>query len=203
MERIANVVFGVNVLAWAVLSITTSPPENRFNIVRLCIACLHLIVGCLLLVRRPAAKHGNATQIISSIPALVLSGLAFGYAPDCTTWNRTAIGLFVAGTAFAIASFCILARNFAVLPAVRGVSQSGPYRIVRHPAYLGETIMVAACMAARADLVSAGILAATVFAVSLRIRSEESLLASGPASYSDDYQAYCKKVPKRLIPFLW
>ena len=203
MEQVANIVFGLNVFAWAVLSLAATPHEHRFNIVRLCIASLHLVVGCLLLVRRPAAKQGSAKHILSAIPALVLSGLAFGYAPDCTTWNRAATGLFVAGTAFAIAAFCILARNFAVLPAVRGVSQSGPYRIVRHPAYLGETIMVAACMVARPDLVSTGILVATVFAVALRIRSEERLLTSTSDTIGDVYQTYCNKVTKRLVPFVW
>ena len=46
--------------------------------------------------------------------------------------------LLVAGLLFAIASVAFLGRCFGVLPDVRGLVMRGPYRLVRHPLYLGE-----------------------------------------------------------------
>jgi hypothetical protein len=46
--------------------------------------------------------------------------------------------LLLCGNSFALASVAALGRCFGVLPDVRGLVMRGPYRVVRHPLYLGE-----------------------------------------------------------------
>lgn len=69
----------------------------------------------------------------------------------------------------------------------REVTRSGPYRFVRHPLYLGSSIMAAGFVVASRSVV-AGLLVLIYFAVTLlaAIRTEEAALESrfGPA-YSE------------------
>lgn len=99
-------------------------------------------------------------------------------------------------------AFASLARNFAVLPAVRGVTTTGPYRFVRHPAYFGEMLLVAACVVANVDWLAILIAVATSVALVVRIRVEEQLLTSTQAD-QETYLQYCRDVPSRLIPGIW
>src|SRR5262249_30139372 len=46
-------------------------------------------------------------------------------------------GLQLAGLVVALASILTLRRSFGLVAANRGVCSSGPYRLVRHPLYLG------------------------------------------------------------------
>ena len=88
-------------------------------------------------------------------------------------------------------SFVFLGRCFAILPAIRGIVSRGPFVIVRHPAYLGELIMVVGCVTAAAgngvsvSWQHAMILFVTVGLFVIRIRAEENLLRTDAA-----YQRY-------------
>lgn len=185
------------------LGLATVDADERWHAVRLCIAAIHVAVGSLFLLRRPVVRHGRTADLIKAIPAVVLSGLAFGYAAPCDQWPLAATLLFVAGTSLTIAAFASLAGNFAVLPAVRGLTTYGPYRWVRHPAYLGETILGLACCLARIDVISITILLTTIIAVVLRIHTEETMFARTSAALPTSYEAYSNTVRYRLLPGLW
>ncbi|KAF5381502.1 hypothetical protein D9757_008176 [Collybiopsis confluens] len=82
------------------------------------------------------------------------------------------------------------------------VVSTGPYRIVRHPLYsavLGQLAVLSIAYWSWIPLVSLGI---TLGAFAVKIPIEESLidndLAMGTA-----YAEYKKKVPYRLIPYVW
>jgi len=185
------------------LGVTSSPPDERYHAVRLCIMSMHILVGVLFLLRAPVRRGGSTADILAAVPAIVLSGSAFASAPSCAAWHPVAVGLFIVGTAIALVSMITLARNFAVLPAVRGVSSTGPYRLIRHPLYFGELMLVAACAVASTSLLSTVIVLATLVAVIWRIRSEEKLLQSIPAEDETVYGRYCDNVHYRLIPGVW
>jgi protein-S-isoprenylcysteine O-methyltransferase Ste14 len=79
------------------------------------------------------------------------------------------------------------------------VISTGPYAWVRHPMYLGVTLMYLATPLALGSwwglLVFLLLPAFLVF----RIRNEEGLLARELPGY----QEYCQKVRYRLIPYIW
>ena len=56
--------------------------------------------------------------------------------------------LQLAGLAWQVAAKVTLGRSFGLLPAARGLVTSGPYRVVRHPIYLGYLITHLAFVAA-------------------------------------------------------
>jgi protein-S-isoprenylcysteine O-methyltransferase Ste14 len=44
----------------------------------------------------------------------------------------------LAGTVFTLAALGTLGKSFSIIPQARKLVVRGPYRLVRHPAYLGE-----------------------------------------------------------------
>jgi protein-S-isoprenylcysteine O-methyltransferase Ste14 len=106
--------------------------------------------------------------------------------------------VFVVGASLTIYTFVAMGDSFAVLPARRSVVTDGPYRIVRHPAYAGELLMIGACALSNPTLASASILVLALPLIGLRIRSEEALLST-----SEAYRRYRGEVRHRMIPCLW
>jgi protein-S-isoprenylcysteine O-methyltransferase Ste14 len=129
---------------------------------------------------------------------VILGGVAIRIAPAPHTWPVVANVLFLFGGALAIASLATLGRSFSVLPALRDVVSRGPYRVVRHPAYVGELVLVIGAAFARYDWIGVAILVAAVVTVALRVLAEERLLTSDEA-----YRAYTSQVRYRLLPFVW
>jgi len=199
LERAFNWALGLSVLSWAVLGLVNAEPLDRLTPVRLTISALNLAVGALFVARAPAIRHGSVADIAVAVPGVAVAGAALKLAPAPHEWPLWAEVPFVAGAALALVSFVFLGRSFAILPAVRGVVVRGPYRLVRHPAYLGELLMVVGCYVARpAELLGLLPLAFAVPLVVLRIRAEERALETAP-----DYGVYSGKVRWRLVPGVW
>ncbi|MCB9924824.1 MAG: isoprenylcysteine carboxylmethyltransferase family protein [Planctomycetaceae bacterium] len=170
--------------------------EVRPLAIRAAIAGLNLVVGALILIRSRAQLHGSPASCMAGIPALIIAGWAIRIAP--TDWPLQTQWLFLAGTLLAIASFVYLGRSFAILPAVRDIVTRGPYRFVRHPAYLGELLMILACCLAAQHVFSLGPILAAIPLVALRIHAEERVIAT-----SESYTKYATQVRWRLVPLLW
>jgi len=124
-------------------------------------------------------------------------GMALATPP--AAWSTTLQVLFAAGALGAIVSLATLGRSFAVFPALRTIVASGPYRLVRHPAYLCELLMVVATMLTTSELWKPLIaLPLALLMVVVRIRIEERFLRDSP-----DYSAYTERVRWRLAPGIW
>lgn len=105
--------------------------------------------------------------------------------------------IMIIGITIQFISKIYLGRNFGLLPARRGIVTKGPYRIVRHPIYLGYFITH---MAFLFSLFSIHNLLVYVFLYTIqfgRMYYEEKNLISDPT-----YQIYTKKVKYKFIPFL-
>ena len=108
------------------------------------------------------------------------------------------ITLQIAGILFAISGKIFLGRSFGIVAADRGIVSGGPYRIVRHPIYLGYLAThVGFLLTNWSPWNSTTYIVIYFFQIS-RILSEERLLRE-----DESYRAYCERVCYRLLPFIW
>lgn len=197
-ERAFNALLGLSVLGWAVAGMAAAPEAERLSAVRCLVAGLNAAVGVALVVRSRLVRPGRVAALAASVPALAIAGVAFAATPPADTWPRHAEVLFAVGGLVAIASIASLGRSFAIFPAVRDVVHRGPFAVVRHPTYAGETLMIAACALAAASWLGVAVVTLTLPLVVLRILAEEKLLATVPA-----YRSYRARVRWRLLPGVW
>lgn len=114
----------------------------------------------------------------------------------------------VAGVALLVAGHALSARAMAVNPHFEGTARlqpgqrvvdRGPYRIVRHPGYAGLALIVlggSAILRSRWAL-AAG--AAGAAWIALRTALEDRMLRAGLTGY----EAYSRRVRRRLVPGVW
>lgn len=108
----------------------------------------------------------------------------------------------VAG-AWMLASILTLRECFGVLPEVRGLVTSGPYRLVRHPLYLGEFGAVTGLLVASPTRWNVCLASIFIVAQAVRMRLEEQALSSAFPEYAAYAQATPALVPRfiaRLAP---
>jgi protein-S-isoprenylcysteine O-methyltransferase Ste14 len=106
--------------------------------------------------------------------------------------------LQLGGLALCLVALACLGRSFGLVAADRGVRTRGPYRLVRHPVYLGYLLIQAGYVLQAISARNLLVLALTTACNLGRIAAEEHLL-----SRTGEYQAYRQRVRWRAIPFLW
>ena len=127
--------------------------------------------------------------------ATCLSLLARPFPGQTHAWDRVAILLTIIGLTTQLVSKLTLGRRFGVVAANRGLCTSGPYRLVRHPIYMGYVLLHTGFFLLNPTLWNLCIFA-TLYTIKIpRILAEERLLGQDP-----EYQQYMKKVRSRLIP---
>lgn len=119
--------------------------------------------------------------------------------PSTTSIVPDAVGVLfqVAGTLFEVYGKLSLGRSFGVVAANRGVVVAGPYRIVRHPIYLGYFVSHLGFLLANWSMRNIAVYVISTGFQWARILSEERLLKEEEA-----YRAYCERVRYRLIPYV-
>ncbi|MCB9256425.1 MAG: isoprenylcysteine carboxylmethyltransferase family protein [Chitinophagales bacterium] len=195
-DFLLNLCFALSFFSWAAIGIYKD--FGQLSSVRLLTSLLNLEIGILILFRLKLKQESSPKAIIKSLPSLLAGGLLFKLAQDYNNWSYALQILFALGACFSLYSFYCLGKNFSIFPSKREISTSGAYKVVRHPAYLGESIMLLALALYIAKLWVLALL--FIYALSLvwRIHEEETLLTC-----DKDYILYKAKTPYRLIPFLW
>ena len=109
------------------------------------------------------------------------------------------VALQLAGTLWQFASKLVLGRSFGLLPAQRGLVTAGPYRVVRHPIYLGYLIGHVGFLLVNFSWRNFAVLAVLYAAQVHRMLREEAVLAADNA----EYREYQQRVRWRLLPFIF
>ena len=112
------------------------------------------------------------------------------------------VGLFLAGGAFRMWPVYVLGRRFSGLVAIQTghtLVTSGPFRIIRHPSYVGLLINALGWGLAFRSGVGVLLTALLIPVVIARIRAEEALLIE---HFGAEYEAYASHT-SRLVPGLY
>lgn len=152
-----------------------------------------------LLARRAAQRDLSLPAVASTIYA---TGFVVLMTPDQTQalapeWLGATLQL--CGMLWQLAAKVALGRSFGLLPAQRGLVLRGPYRLVRHPIYLGYLIGHVGFLLVNFSWRNAAVLALLYAAQVVRMRREEAVLCAG----LPEYRAYQRRVPYRLLPFVY
>jgi protein-S-isoprenylcysteine O-methyltransferase Ste14 len=102
------------------------------------------------------------------------------------------------GALIVIASIWNLNFSYGWVPANRGVKTEGLYKIVRHPMYLGHSIMLTGWLLLYGSLFNLIVYTIFILINITLIFLEEQVLVK-----DEKYRKYCKNVRYRLIPYIF
>jgi protein-S-isoprenylcysteine O-methyltransferase Ste14 len=156
--------------------------------------CLPVV---LILIRRPGEISTSPSAFLT---ALIGTSAPLMLRPHVEPLAPTALLalLMLVGLGVNVSAKLALWRSFGLAAANRGVRASGPYRLVRHPMYLGYFITEVGFLLGNPSMSNITICAVTWTAQLLRIREEEKFLLS-----DESYRELVQRVPFRLLPGIY
>jgi len=176
--------------------------DDQARLVQEIVTLLFLALVVTLFAVRKRGVKGDRASLVPGLVALVGTFLlnVVAYLPVEETASTDSLlgssGVVIIGTLFTIWSLATLGRCFGLFPEVRGLVLRGPYRLVRHPVYLGEAISAVGLLLAKPHPVVFAVFAAFMALQYWRTIYEERALVT---AYPGEYSAYQRRVP-RLVP---
>jgi protein-S-isoprenylcysteine O-methyltransferase Ste14 len=159
-----------------------------------------LIAFSVLVALRESSRRASRDPVALLACAAALTSIAALRSPtDSGPTGPVVAGDLVglASAAWILFAVIVLGRCFGVLPEVRGLVTRGPYRLVRHPVYLGEFGACAGLVVANPHLWNIGCAAVFGAAQAVRMNLEEHALMTAFPEYRD----YAARTPQ-LVPRL-
>lgn len=155
----------------------------------------------------PEQRTFQKLFLVILVLALIAAGLDFRFG-----WSRNLgsipLWLVLAGQTFSVAAYCfvfwVMKTNTFAGSTIRveekqGVIDFGPYAIVRHPMYLGMTVLALSMPISLGSWVALPIFALIIPVLIYRLIHEERMLRRSLAGYED----YCLRLRHRLLPWVW
>jgi protein-S-isoprenylcysteine O-methyltransferase Ste14 len=144
--------------------------------------------------------------VICPIAMVVVAGLdrRFGWTGPISTWWHAAGLILLAAGGWLTNRSVAANRFFSALVRIqrdRGheVVDTGPYRVVRHPGYLGSIIYMQGAALSLGSWPTLALVDAVTLVVVYRTAREDRTLREELEGYAD----YAQRVKARLIPGLW
>jgi len=157
----------------------------------------------------PAAETRTVQKVVAAGVYVLFSALLvfsaldhrFGWSPVPAAVSLTGDALVAIGLGIAI--FTVIENRYAAATVTveegQKVVSTGLYGLVRHPMYVGATIMMAGIPLALDSWWGLAVLIPCLFGVAFRIRDEEKMLTNELSGYRE----YTQKVHRRLVPYVW
>jgi protein-S-isoprenylcysteine O-methyltransferase Ste14 len=209
-ERDTNFILCAVFAAFAIISLYVGWRSGQVNTIiqSSSSAALNLFAAIAFATRIPAKEDTQKKEVTIPflsfiLPFFILNIHSFSAIYHLTTMEPITstlwgIAVGVGGTILALSSIVYLRSSFAVLPAVRNVVDTGPYKYIRHPLYLGELLYVLGFMLLAISWLSLGLFIVCVGFTGWRILIEEEKL-----SKHSEYARYMKNVRYRILPGLF
>jgi protein-S-isoprenylcysteine O-methyltransferase Ste14 len=164
------------------------------------IICFYLLV-IILFFARSQAKATTRSRLARTLAYVgTFAPFLLIFFKDGKSGNTPAlfsICIMLGGLAFAIYSLKTLGRSIGIMPQARTLVRSGPYRLIRHPLYVGEIVSFGGFIIAEFTMAKLGIFLLTVAIQLYRAIQEEKLLEKT----IPEYLVY-ESATKRFVPWV-
>jgi protein-S-isoprenylcysteine O-methyltransferase Ste14 len=160
-----------------------------------------LVLGIALRRRAPVAQDRSRAAIAAVVVAYTYPYAQILYVrwvPASPAWPTAGLALVTLAAFLSLASLVTLAGSFGVRPALRDLTTTGPYRLVRHPMYLAYIVADIGCNLQSWNVGTVLLVLAGWTSLVYRIRAEERML-----SRDAGWSRYVSVVRWRLLPAVW
>ncbi len=157
----------------------------------------------------PVAETQRSQQFIQGLASLFFIGLfivpgldfRFGWSHVPPVLSLIADGYVALGFYFVFLVFKENSYTRATIEVSAGqqVITSGPYSVVRHPMYAGASVLLTFTPVALGSWIALPFVLPLILVIVVRLLDEERYLRANLPGY----EAYCREVLYRFIPYIW
>ena len=166
--------------------------------VRCCAVLSNIVMGLLLLLNREAVSEASPLHRPYWLGMILCNIFVVKMVDSAVPLISIASLLLAVGFVLTLLSLLSLGSSFAVTPMTSKIKTRVLYAVVRHPIYLGESLMLLSCVVACRSIWAIPLYLLFMVVTALRIGEEERLLSN-----SAEYREYTKRTRWRLLPYIW